>query len=585
MRRSCTTEEILWHRWCTNAERHPDRVAIKHWVAGEEPYEWTFAGLIDAAETLAEMLINREIKRGDVCAIIARHNVLLYPLYLACVCVGAIPAILAYPNPRLHPEKFRQGLQGMSQRSGLDWILTERDLEPIVRPLVETTGSTILGLHFPFEWDVVARRSTARVAKLSELHSTIKPSDPLLLQHSSGTTGLQKPVLLSQRAVLDHIKYYGDALGVTEEDKIASWLPLYHDMGLIAAFHLPLALGITTIQIDPFEWVIVPSLLLEAVSKERATISWLPNFAFSMMADKVRDGDLDGLTLDSWRLVISCSEPVRHEDQEKFLARFQSYGLKPEALSACYAMAETTFAVTQNPPGVRPPVTALDRVDLSRGNVRLSTNGASARVCVSSGQMMPGCKIRIVNDTYQDVPDETLGEIAVKSESLFDGYRNYPEKTTEVLRDGWYYTGDYGFKRGPDYYIVGRKKDIVIVAGNNIYPEDVENVVGGVDGVIPGRVIAFGEEDERIGSERLAVIAETDITDAAGRERLRVAIIKAGMSIDVSIASVYLAPARFLVKSSSGKPSRKANKERVDLLRGQDPSDADDQNRRATHGN
>jgi acyl-CoA synthetase (AMP-forming)/AMP-acid ligase II len=566
------TAEILWHRWLRNADRTPNGVAIVHWVTGERPHRWTFADLVNASETFAAILIEHEIKKGDVCAIIARHNALLYPLYLACVCAGAIPAILAYPNPRLHPDKFRQGLEGMSQRSGLDWILTERGLEQILRPLVETKESTIRGLHFPFEWDIHGGPAHDSSAKLKALHATMHASDPLLLQHSSGTTGLQKPVLLSHSAVLEHVKYYGDSLGLTEHDKIVSWLPLYHDMGLIAAFHLPLAFGIPTIQIDPFEWVLVPSILLEAVSKERATITWLPNFAYSMMADKLRDDELEGVALDSLRLVINCSEPIRHEDHEKFLRRFQPMGLKPEALSSCYAMAETTFAVTQSPSGSQPPSLGVDRVELSKGRVKVVGDRAPARVCVSSGQTIPGCEIRIVDDNCEDVKDGTVGEIAIKSASLFDGYRNYPEKTAAVLRNGWYYSGDYGFKHGVDYYIIGRKKEIVIIAGNNLYPEDVEAVVGGVEGVIPGRVIAFGEEDEQFGSERLSVIAETNVADGPSSEKLRVAIIKAGMSIDVSITKVYLAPPRFLVKSSAGKPSRKANKERVALLRNADPA-------------
>jgi acyl-CoA synthetase (AMP-forming)/AMP-acid ligase II len=455
----------------------------------------------------------------------------------------------------------------MSQRSGLDWILTERDLEQTVSPLVETQGSTIRGSHFPFEWSLDERPSYDSSARLTKLHATMKASDPLLLQHSSGTTGLQKPVLLSQRAVLEHVNYYGSALQLTERDKIASWLPLYHDMGLIAAFHLPLAFGIPSIQIDPFEWVIVPSILLEVVSTERATISWLPNFAYSMMADKLRNDELEGVSLDSWRLVINCSEPLRHEDQQKFLARLQPFGLKPEALSSCYAMAETTFAVTQSPPGGQPASLAVDRAELSRGRVRDVERGVPPRICVSSGEVIPGCEIKIVDDKLDDVEDETVGEIAIRSASMFDGYRNYPEKTAAVLRDGWYYSGDYGFKSGANYYIIGRKKDIVIVAGNNIYPEDVEAAVGSVEGVIPGRVIAFGEEDAQFGSERLSVMLETAIADEAGREKLRVEVIKAGMSIDVSITNVYLAPPRFLVKSSAGKPSRAANKERVALLR------------------
>src|ERR1700730_13121074 len=190
----CGENEVLWNRWYKNAERAPDREAIIHWVAGEQPFRGTFSVLIDAAEDMTAMLIEHHVSEGDVCAIIMRHNRVLYPLYLAMVCVGAIPAILAYPNPRLHPDKFRQGLEGMSLRSGLDWILTERELEDILRPSVEKQGSTIKGLHFPLEWKNGNGLNGERLNNLVNVQKSIGSSDPLLLQHSSGTTGLQKPV-------------------------------------------------------------------------------------------------------------------------------------------------------------------------------------------------------------------------------------------------------------------------------------------------------------------------------------------------------------------------------------------------------
>jgi acyl-CoA synthetase (AMP-forming)/AMP-acid ligase II len=146
---------------------------------------------------------------------------------------------------------------------------------------------------------------------------------------------------------------------------------------------------------------------------------------------------------------------------------------------------------------------------------------------------------------------------------MFDGYRNYPEKTAEVVHDGWYFTGDYGFIHNNEYFIIGRKKDLIIVAGKNIYPEDVESAMNLVDGVIPGRVIAFGEEDEQIGTEQIAVVAETKAEDDKERNNIRLAVIKAGMSIDVNIHKVYLVPPRWLIKSSAGKPSRTTNKERI----------------------
>jgi acyl-CoA synthetase (AMP-forming)/AMP-acid ligase II len=146
---------------------------------------------------------------------------------------------------------------------------------------------------------------------------------------------------------------------------------------------------------------------------------------------------------------------------------------------------------------------------------------------------------------------------------MFDGYRNYPEKTAEALQEGWYYSGDLGFKFNDEYYVIGRKKDIIIVAGNNIYPEDVEDSVSKVKGVIPGRVIAFGEEDSEIGSEQISVIAETNGRGESEQKQIKTDIIKAGMTMDISIRKIYLVPPRWLIKSSAGKPSRKANRERI----------------------
>jgi fatty-acyl-CoA synthase len=554
-----TEYETAWSRWCKNAAERPDSDAIVHWAAGEAPFRWTFSTLLAAAEEYASCLVKRGLRRGDVCAIILRHNSQLYPLYLGVCAAGAIPAILAYPNPRLHPDKFRQGIEGMSRRSGLDWILTEGELRPVLEPLVTGSGSTIKGLHLPLEWQ--AHRGNSQL--LRDDPPQLIPTDPLLLQHSSGTTGLQKPVLLSHNAVLEHVKRYAEAISLTNSDKIVSWLPLYHDMGLIAAFHLPLIFGIPSIQIDPFQWVMAPSLLLEAITQERATVTWLPNFAFNMLAGKVRDEDLHEVDLSSLRLIVNCSEPVRYESHESFLKRFQPYGLRPTALSACYAMAETTFAVTQTAIGVAPTVVAVDRASLSRGKVEPVTDGVPARICVSSGKPIDGCEVRIVDENRFDVAPGRVGEIAITSATMFSGYRNYPEKTAEVLCGGWYYSGDYGFQDDGELFVIGRKKDIIIVAGNNVYPEDVEDAVGAVQGVIPGRVVAIGEENPELGSEHVAVIAETSITCEADRKALRLQIIKAGMASGITIASVYLVPPRWLIKSSAGKPSRKGSREKL----------------------
>ena len=179
------------------------------------------------------------------------------------------------------------------------------------------------------------------------------------------------------------------------------------------------------------------------------------------------------------------------------------------ALTACYAMAETTFAVTQSTPGKAAPTLDADRTALAAGRYEPATPGRPARRCVSSGVPIDGCQVKIVDEARRDVGDGIIGEIAIRSVSMFNGYRNNPEQTAAVLQDGFYFTGDYGFRVEDQHYVIGRKKDIIIVAGKNIYPEDIEDAVGGAEGVIPGRVVAFGVDDEASGTELICVVAET----------------------------------------------------------------------------
>lgn len=551
----------LWKTWEYNAQIYPDKDAIIHWNAGKDPIKITFSQLLFKANLYSIALKRIGIKKREVCAIIMQHNEELYPLYLGIVGIGALPAILAYPNPRLHPDKFRQGIEGMSQRSGLDWIFTEHSIEQKILPLIDDKKTTIKGIHFPLSWEL--NDDAGELNNIETIRNDISSNDPVLLQHSSGTTGLQKPVVLSHRAILDHVKKYGGSLELSKEDKIVSWLPLYHDMGLIAAFHLPLAFGITTVQIDPFEWVLAPQLLLDVISEEKGTLTWLPNFAYNVFADKIRDEWLQNVNLETLRMIINCSEPVRHYSHEKFYHRYSNFGLKDSVLSTCYAMAETTFAVTQNAPGKPINEFMADREWLAKGIVKKAENIDNGRICVSSGSVIDGCIIKIVDNERKEIPNGNVGEIAIKSISMFDGYRNYPEKTEEVLSDGWYYSGDYGFNIGNDYYIIGRKKDIIIVAGKNIYPEDIEDLVSKVPGVIPGRVIAFGEDDEKTGTELISVLAESALEEINQKKHLVEEIKKVGMSLDISISNIYIVPPKWLIKSSAGKPSRKANRERI----------------------
>ncbi len=559
---------LIWEKWIEHFDHKPDDKAIVHITFDEKPYIWTYKSLLENAVIVAKYLKQKGIKRGDVCGIIMRHNKYFYPIYLGASLLGTVTTVLAYKNPKLHPEKFILGLEGISKQSGLDWILTENEFEEVVKPIISDNGSTIKDIFCPL--DIFAGKFSDEVDVLAELDllrsewAEVKPHSPFLLQHSSGTTGLQKGVTLSHVAILNHAKVYGDRLELTDQDKIISWLPLYHDMGLIAAFTIPLIKGITTVQIDPFDWITEPVMLMEAISKHQGTLVWLPNFSYIVLAKKVHPDDMIDIDLSSIRMLVNCSEPISSEAHEAFYNFYKDYGLKKHSLTACYAMAETTFAVTQTTPGETAKVLCVDKIKLANGQISVLDKSfySNGRYCVSSGSPIEGCRIKIVSPGGDELPDLFSGEIIISSVSLFDGYKNNPEKSNEVLKDGWFYSGDIGFTHEGECYVIGRKKDIIIVAGKNIYPEDVETVVNSVDGIIQGRVVAFGIFNSDLGTDQIHVVVETQQHESEYK-RLGQLIIKNAQENDLSIARVHVKAPRWLIKSSSGKLSRNDNKNRI----------------------
>jgi fatty-acyl-CoA synthase len=319
----------------------------------------------------------------------------------------------------------------MLARSGFDWILTNESLQSQLDKMLVVASDRFKGIILPHNLEAATGPPP--------LPTFVNPNALCLIQHSSGTTGLQKPVALSHRVVLDHMERLGRAIGLTSQDKIASWLPLYHDMGLIAAFHLPLYFGIPTVQLDPFEWVKVPLLLLEAISKTRSTLCWLPNFSYNLMAERVDSDAIKALDLGSIRMLINCSEPVHEESHEKFLHRFAPCGFRSSALGASYAMAETTFAVTQTKPGLRAHALAANRTALASGRFEeMNLDDGDARICTSSGSVIDGCAVEIIGPDGSALDDGQVGEVLVRSQSLFSEYRNRPEESAVVLKDGWY---------------------------------------------------------------------------------------------------------------------------------------------------
>jgi acyl-CoA synthetase (AMP-forming)/AMP-acid ligase II len=413
-------------------------------------------------------------------------------------------------------------------------------------------------LSDPEQREGEAKRESKRVR-----HSAQDASEVAFLQHSSGTTGLQKGVALSHEAVLNQVASYSEAIALNDEDVIVSWLPLYHDMGLIAGFILPLVQGVPLVMMSPFDWVAHPALLLHAIHDYRGTLCWLPNFAFNHCARRIRQRDSEGLSLASMRMFINCSEPVRDESHQMFLDRFAANGVTAEMLAVSYAMAENTFAVTQTPIGQAARSDVVDRIELEQNRIAqpVERDHPNAQIRVSCGPAIANTAAKIIDEAGNTLPDRQVGQVAVQSDCMLSEYYKRPD--LQPFQDGWYRTGDMGYKADGEVYIVGRLKDLIINAGKNIYPQDLEAIVNTVPGVYPGRAVVFGVADEREGTELIGVVAEVTTDDAQERQhiaaQIRNTVAKQSM---VTVTYVHLVGERWLIKTSSGKIARAANREK-----------------------
>jgi len=541
----------------------PEAIALVLQRARQPDLEITVSGLMDAAAGWQLRLAENGVQPGEVVLLILQHGAELVQAYFGCVLNGSIPAIMPFLTEKLLPERYRAELSALLQVTQPAAVITYAEFETEVRAAALGQEGEIPRILVA---DCTLPRTLTDWYKLPGL--ACQPDDIALLQHSSGTTGLQKGVALSHRAVLRQLEVYTQALRLDPaSDVIVSWLPLYHDMGLIASFLMPLLLGVKLVLMSPFDWVRAPYRLLQSISAYRGTLAWLPNFAYNFCAQKIRDRDLAGVDLGSLRAVINCSEPCRPESQAAFAARFAGFGLRPEALMTCYAMAENVFAVTQSGLGAEAHMDVIDREALQverMARPSLEEDGRPFLRMLSNGRPLPNVAVRIVDANGQDLPERAVGEIVLRSDCMLSGYYNRPDATSQAfLPGGWYRTGDLGYLAAGELYVSGRMKDLIIVGGKNIYPQDIESAASQVAGVHPGRVVAFGLFDEVTGTEEVVLVAEADASDPAERDALAEDIRQAvNRNTAISLRQVHLVAAGWVIKTSSGKTARSANKER-----------------------
>jgi len=542
-------EALRWH-----ADATPDRVHI--YLREEDGHERpiTYGALWARATAVAAGLRDRGTTPGDRVALMLRTEEAFFAAFFGALLAGGIPVPI-YPPFRLDRiEEYARRQVGILRNAEASRLLTFPEAERV---------AGLLRARVPSLEEVA---SVDRVARPDGPAPRLRlaPEDPALVQYTSGSTGEPKGVLLSHANLLANIRAIGEAIALGPDDVGVSWLPLYHDMGLIGSWLATLYFGIPIVILSPLAFLSRPARWLWAIHAHRGTVSAAPNFAFDLCVRKVADDEIRGLDLGSWRLAFNGSEAVSPDTIERFTRRFEAYGFRAEAMCPVYGLAEASVALCVPPLG-RPP--RVDRVDRHRFE-RAGEAWPAPREqpvplrFVSCGGPLPRHEVRIVDGSSRPLDDRVQGRVEFRGPSVTAGYFRNPEATRAALDDGWTDSGDLGYWADGELFLTGRRKDIIIKGGRNLHPQEVEEVVGDVPGIRKGCVAAFGVPDPRIGTERLVVAAETHEVEPAARDRLRAAVVEHVVAVlGIPPDTVAICGPGSVLKTSSGKIRRTATRE------------------------
>ncbi|RWM95047.1 MAG: acyl-phosphate glycerol 3-phosphate acyltransferase [Mesorhizobium sp.] len=547
-----TLVEVLdWH-----VAQHPDRLHLT--VLQDDTTAlgaMTYAELAESARAVAAGLIRRNVEPGDRVALMLPTSLDFFSAFFGILYAGAVPVPI-YPPMRLSQiEDHLRRQAGILSNAGARILVTMQEgMGPaaLLRGQVESLDSV----------ENVASLSTEPAA--TQLPPVTDDRSTALIQYTSGSTGDPKGVVLSHANLLANVRAMGAVMEASSADIFVSWLPLYHDMGLIGAWLGCLHFGAPLYAMSPLSFLVRPESWLWAMHRFRATLSASPNFGFEFCLNKTDDADLEGLDLSSLRMVANGAEPVSVQTLRRFIERFEHHGFKPGAMAPVYGLAENTVGLAFPPPGRSPIIDRVDRTALTgRGAaVPAGPDNPKPLEIVACGHPLPGHEVRIVDGAGYELGERQEGRLEFRGPSATSGYFENDAKTRELFRDGWLDSGDRAYVASGDVYITGRVKDIIIRAGRHIYPQEIEEAVAGIPGVRKGGVVVFGATDQSTGTERVVVVAETRETDEPARAELQ----KRAYVVATDIAGtppddVVLAPPRAVPKTSSGKIRRSAAKE------------------------
>ncbi|MCF7481055.1 AMP-binding protein [Vibrio sp. J1-1] len=545
-----TLQALLdWH-----VENHPERPHLYVYQNADEVVEVSYQKLKQQALKISAGLIDAGVEAGDCVAIMLPTCTDYFYSFFAILYARAIPVPI-YPPARI--EHVEDHLNRHAS------ILNNAQAKLLITVPEAKTVAHLLKLQVPSIDAVVTASDLKKDTSFPDMGEAQK-EDIAFLQYTSGSTGVPKGVTLTHANLLANIRAMGKVINAKSDDVFVSWLPVYHDMGLIGAWLGSLYHAIPLVIMSPLLFLTKPQRWLWAIHHHRGTLSPAPNFAYELCVSRVKESDLEGLDLSSWRLSWNGAEPVSPQSIQNFSEKFAKYGFKPQTMSPVYGLAESSVGLTF-PVTVREPrIEYFQRATLSQfGRAVLAQKEDNDTIpFIGLGYPLPGHQIRIVDDLGKELPDGEEGALEFQGPSATQGYYRNREKTKALYHNDWLVTGDRAFTLGGELFITGRSKDIIIKAGRNIYPHELEQAVGSIAGIRKGCVAAFGCHDCHSGTEKLVVLAESRETSKEKIKQLKRKINKLSLKLlgnpidDIIIGSPHSIP-----KTSSGKIRRSACKD------------------------
>lgn len=518
---------------------------------------FSFAEVYERSCQRAFALKERGFVKGDKIALILPESEDFIFTFYGAVLVGIIPVPI-YPPIRPDITTYLELIRHIIRVSHANAVITV----PPIKRLV----STEIGVK-----EVIASQELDKIKDTSPNSSPISHSsldDVALLQFTSGSTAFPKGVMMTHRNIASNVNcFMEEGIDVKEDDVGVSWLPLYHDMGLIGCVFGPTYYNIPMMFMSPLMFIRKPKEWLLLITRHKATVSFAPNFAYGLCATRIKD--IDGLDLGSWRIAGCGSEPISYDTLKRFGNHFRAAGFKEDSFLTAYGMAESTLAVTFSKPGEGLTAEKVYTDSLYEKGLAIpsvaqeSLNSHIKKSCtiVSCGKPFSSTELLIVGDNGKSLPERYVGEIVIRSHSVMKGYYNNEQETKNAIRDGWLYTGDLGYIVDGNLYVCGRRKDLIIIRGKNYYPQDIEWATNEVEGVRCGNVIAFGLRDMSSLTESVVIVAESHHwrnKEKGLREEIRSTILN---RFGLRVERIEILPPGSLPKTSSGKLQRNKAKE------------------------